>query len=212
MTAAESAEHWKLIHAERARLLGALEDLSPEQFAQRSLCDGWSVDEVVAHLSAAANTGRWTWIRSIVRSGFDPTKHNARLLSRYRGRSPAETVDNFREAVTATIAPTKDYPAFLGEVVVHSQDIALPLGIELSPDPEAVASVARYFAAKDFAVNSKTLAKGLRLRADDADFDSGSGPMVTGRLLDLVMAMAGRPEALRALNGDGVAELRTRMS
>jgi hypothetical protein len=83
MTTAESAEHWKLIHAERARLLGVLEDLSPEQFAQRSLCDGWSVEEVVAHLSAAANTGRWAWIRSIIRSGFRP---------RQAQRTPAVTV------------------------------------------------------------------------------------------------------------------------
>jgi uncharacterized protein (TIGR03083 family) len=132
-----------------------LDDLSAEQWAERSLCTEWSVEEVVAHLSAAANTGRWAWFRSIVRSGFDPAKHNARLLSRYRGRSPAETVEIFREAVTATIAPTKDFPAFLGEVVVHGQGIARPLGIELSPEPEAVESVARYYVAKDFAVKAK---------------------------------------------------------
>lgn len=212
MTTAESAEHWRLIHAERARLLGVLDGLFAEQWTERSLCIDWTVEEVVAHLSAAANTGRWAWIRSIIRSGFTPAKHNARLLYRYRGHSPAETVDNFRESVTATIAPTKDYPAFLGEVIVHGQDIVRPLGIELSPDPAAVDSVAHFYVAKDFAVNSKTLAMGLRLRADDADFEAGAGPMVTGRLLDLVMAMAGRPQALQTLSGDGVAELQSRMS
>lgn len=71
--------------------------------------------------------------------------------------------------------------------------------------------MARYFAAKDFAVNSKTLLKGLKLSAADADFESGSGPEVTGRVLDLVMAMAGRPESLTELTGGGVAELRRRM-
>lgn len=72
--------------------------------------------------------------------------------------------------------------------------------------------MARYLAAKDFAVNSKTLVRGLALSAVDADFETGSGPEVTGRLLDLVMAMAGRPEALASLTGGGVSELRRRMS
>ena len=72
--------------------------------------------------------------------------------------------------------------------------------------------MARYFASKDFAVNSKTLVKGLKLSAVDADFESGSGPEVTGRVLDLVLAMAGRPEALTDLTGSGVAEIRRRMN
>jgi uncharacterized protein (TIGR03083 family) len=178
----------------------------------RTLCEEWAVEQVVAHLSAAANTGRWAWIRSIVRAGFDPAKHNVRLLEKYRGASPQETLANFRASIEATVAPTKDFPAFLGEVIVHGQDIARPLNLDLSPDTEALAEVARYFAAKDFAVNSKTLVKGLALRAVDADFESGDGPEVTGRLLDLIMAMAGRPEALQQLSGGGVETLRQRMN
>nr|WP_231939187.1 hypothetical protein [Brevibacterium sandarakinum] len=118
----------------------------------------------------------------------------------------------FRNAVPATVAPTKDYPAFLGEVIVHGQDIARPLGVDLDPDAEAVLEVARFFAAKDFAVNSRTLVKGLSLNADDADFSVGDGPTVSGELIDLVMAMAGRSDACDMLTGDGVDELRQRMS
>ncbi|WP_248278936.1 hypothetical protein [Brevibacterium sp. 'Marine'] len=60
-------------------------------------------------------------------------------------------------------------------------------------------------------MNSKTLVKGLRLSAVDADFECGSGPQVAGRLLDFVLAMAGRPEALADLTGSGAAELRRQM-
>lgn len=206
-----SSAYWRMIHAERARLAELLGHLDAAQWEGPSLCANWNVEEVVAHLSAAANTGRWAWIRSIIRTGFDPDKHNARLLERHLGSTPGETLATFRKSITATIAPTKDYPAFLGEVIVHGQDIARPLGRELSPDTEALAEVARYFAAKDFAVNSKTLVKGLSLKAVDAEFESGSGPEVTGRLLDLVMAMAGRPEVVEVLSGPGVADLRERM-
>lgn len=204
-------EYWDLIHTERARLADLLSTLEPEQWALATLCADWTVEQVVAHLTAAANTGRWAWIRSIVRAGFDPAKHNARLLERSLGGSPEETLAKFHSSISLTIAPTKDFPAFLGEVIVHGQDIARPLELDLIPDAEATVEVARYFASKDFAVNSKTLVKGVRLSAVDADFESGSGPQVAGRLLDLVMAMAGRPEALADLTGSGVAELRRRM-
>ncbi|WP_193095762.1 hypothetical protein [Brevibacterium sp. FME17] len=124
---------------------------------------------MVAHLSAAANTGRWAWIRSIVAAGFNPAEHNARLLSRYQGRTPEETLANFRDSTTITIAPTKDYPACLGEVIVHGQDIAELRGLALVPERAALLEVARYFAQKDFAVNSRTLVNGLLLEAEAAE-------------------------------------------
>ncbi|MCF2573170.1 maleylpyruvate isomerase N-terminal domain-containing protein [Brevibacterium sp. UCMA 11754] len=76
------SDHWTLIHAERARLVSLLDGLAADQLQAQSLCSDWSVEQVVAHLSAAANTGRWAWIRSIVAAGFNPAEHNARLLSR----------------------------------------------------------------------------------------------------------------------------------
>lgn len=208
----EAVDWWSLIHAERAHLVELLETRGSDQWSADTLCSAWSVEEVVAHLSAAANTGRWAWIRSIVAAGFNADRHNARLLDRFRGRSPEETLEVFRSCITATIVPTKDYPAFLGEVIVHSQDIARPLGLTLTPASGAVLEVARFYAAKDFAVNSSTLVTGLTLVADDADFRVGSGPAVRGRLLDLVMAMAGRPVFASLLEGAGAEELRTRMS
>lgn len=204
-------DYWKLIHAERARLLNLLEGLEPDQWRARTLCADWSVDDVIAHLSAAADTGRWAWIRSIVTAGFNPAKHNSRLLSRYQGRTPEETLETYRSLVGATTVPTRDYPAFLGEVIVHGQDIAQPLGLPLTPSHGALLEVARYFAAKDFAINSKTLVKGLTLEAADADFRVGSGPLVRGTLLDLVVAMAGRPAFAASLEGEGAKELQHRM-
>ena len=95
----------------------------------------------------------------------------------------------------------------LGENIVHSQDTAVPLGKTIEPDPEALLKVARFFARKDFAVNSKTQVAGLRLEATDADFRNGSGPILRGPLLSLVMVMAGRRIFLEQLEGDGVAHL-----
>lgn len=207
-----ASEHWDLIHAERARLAEVLAGLSAEQWHADSLCAGWSVEQVTAHLTAAANTGTWAWMRSMVRAGFNTDRHNARLLARYLGNTPPETLDGFRNAVMLTVAPTKDHPAWLGEVIAHGQDITRPLGIALTPDAVAVRKVADFYAATDFAVNSRSLIRGLSLEADDAGFRAGVGPVVRGPLLDLVMAMAGRPVACANLDGDGVGELRRRLA
>lgn len=211
MTATES-DFWELIHAERARVVSMLEELSVEDWRAETLCADWCVEQLVAHLTAAADTGRWPWIRSMVGAGFNVRRHNDRRLARYLGRTPAATLEMFRGSVASTTAPTKDHAAWLGETIVHGQDIARPLGIDLTPDPVAVLEVARFFAAKDFAVNSRTLVKGLALESDDRSFHSGSGPVVTGHLLDLVMVMAGRPSYCTELDGDGVDELRRRLT
>ncbi|MFD1826139.1 MULTISPECIES: maleylpyruvate isomerase family mycothiol-dependent enzyme [Mumia] len=205
------AHFWDLIHAERVRLVDMLEGLSDEDWRARTLCSDWTVDQVVAHLTAGASTGTWAWIRSMAGAGFNASRHNDRRLARYRGATPAATLEAFRRAATSTTAPTKDHAAWLGEVIVHGQDIARPLGVPVTPDPVAVGEVARFFAAKDFAVNSRRLVKGLALEADDTSFRSGRGPLLRGHLLDLVMAMAGRPDSCAALDGDGVEELRRRL-
>ena len=204
-------DYWSLIHAERARLADALSGLSEDDWSRNTLCADWSVEEVVAHLTAAANTGTLAWIRSMVLAGFKPDRHNRRRLVEFKGDTPAETLNIYRESIESTKAPTKDYGAWLGEVIVHGQDIAHPLELTLNPDPGAVIEVARYFANKDFAVNSKSLVAGLTLEATDAEFRTGDGPLVSGKLLALVMAMAGRDAFLNELEGDGGAELRTRM-
>lgn len=207
-----ASDYWELIHAERARVLGMVDGLTAEQWRTGSLCTEWTVEQVTAHLTAAANTGIWTWLRSITFAGFNADRHNARRLAQHLGRTPGETHERFRNSVTLTIAPTRDYPAWLGEVIVHGQDIARPLHIDLAPDPTAVAEVARFFTARNFAVKSRTLVGGLSLEADDAAFTTGTGPVVRGRLLDLVMVMAGRPDYCAELEGDGLTELRRRLT
>lgn len=204
-------EYWNLIHAERDRVAGMLDGLPEADWQVKTLCFDWSVNEIVAHLTAGANTGLIRWMTSMLRAGFKPEKHNQRQLARYLGRSPAETRAMFRASITNTTAPTKDDAAWLGEVIVHGQDIARPLELNLKPDRAAVEEVARFYATKDFAVNSKSLISGLTLEANDADFRTGSGPIVRGQLLYLVMAMAGRPAYLADLEGDGVDVLRGRI-
>jgi len=122
-------EHlWALARAERAALAEDLSDLSEEQWRHRTLCGKWDVEEVVAHLTAAASLGQWKWLRSMAGARFRPAVHNQRRLAEHRGSTPAETLDRFRAVVDSTTAPSAHTTAYLGDVVVHAQDIRHPLG------------------------------------------------------------------------------------
>ena len=51
---------------------------------------------------------------------------------------------------------------------------------------------------------------GLTLRATDTDLTVGSGPVVEGPAMSLLLAATGRRAALGELSGPGVAELAKR--
>lgn len=202
---------WALAHAERAALADDLAGLTPEQWHQETLCADWDVEQVVAHLSAAASTGQGRWMRSMVAAAFRPNVHNRRRLNEQLGSTPAETLARFRAVINSTVAPSSDTAAYLGEVVVHAQDIRIPLGLERTPGVEALTPVAEFYASRNFAVPSRSNADSLRLEATDGPFRAGSGALVTGSTLALVMVMAGRRHYLAGLDGPGAKILAERI-
>lgn len=201
---------WSAAHAERAALADDLAELDDAQWALPSLCGRWVIEEVVSHLTAAASTGPLRWFASAVGARFDFDLHNERRLAEHRGATPAETLERFRRVITSTTAPLGPTAAFLGEVVVHAQDIRRPLGLLRTPPVDVVVPVAEFYARRDFAVRSRSAIDGLRLEATDSSFATGAGPLVSGTTLALTMAMAGRPAYCDDLAGPGVRALRAR--
>lgn len=93
---------WSAAHTERAALAEDLTDLTDAQWAQPSLCGRWVIEEVVAHLTAAASIGPLRWFTSVLGARFDFDLHNDRRLAEHRGATPAETLDRFRRVITST--------------------------------------------------------------------------------------------------------------
>lgn len=129
-----------------------------------------------------------------------------------RGRTSAETLENFHAVIDSTTAPSGHIPAYLGEVVVHAQDIRQPLGLPRTPNVDALTPVADFYERRDFAVPSKTTVNDLQLRANDGPFATGTGPLVTESNLALVMSMAGSVPYMDQLDGHGVPTLRSRVN
>jgi uncharacterized protein (TIGR03083 family) len=205
-----SNEIWPLVHAERAALARELAPLEDVQWSTPSLCAGLSVREVVAHLTAAGSLNAIRWLAGVIRCRFDFDRQVVMRLSEQLGSSPAETLARFERVVDSTTSPPLPVLALLGEVVVHGEDVRRPLGIRRDHPPEVLTRVARYYAGSDQVVLARRRVRGLRLQATDGPFTTGSGPLVTGRTLALVMAMTGRQVYCDELAGAGVGALRAR--
>ncbi|GAA2292988.1 maleylpyruvate isomerase family mycothiol-dependent enzyme [Streptomyces atrovirens] len=213
---AQTADHrrepgvWSLIHAERAALAADLAGLTDERWATPSLCDGLTVREVLAHLTAGASLGTVRWLAGVIRCRFDFDKQVAVRLAEQLGATPGETLERFRRVVPSTTKPPLPAIAMLGETIVHGEDIRRPLGIRRDRPVDVVTRTAEYYRGTDLVVVAKGRIGGLRLVADDGPFTTGSGPLVSGPTLALIMAMTGRAAYCDDLEGDGVELLRSR--
>jgi uncharacterized protein (TIGR03083 family) len=201
---------WSVIHAERKSLADDLKPLTDEQWATMSLCDGWTVRDVLAHLTSAANLTPPAFLATLIGSGFSFEKLQAKGIAARRGGSPADTLAGFEQAQTSVKHPPGPNDTWLGETIVHSEDIRRPLGIKHQYPTEAVVQVADFYKGSNLLIGSKNRIAGLTLRATDTDWSHGTGPEAAGPILSLVMAMTGRTAALDDLAGDGVATLRSR--
>ncbi|TYB71043.1 maleylpyruvate isomerase family mycothiol-dependent enzyme [Nonomuraea sp. PA05] len=205
-----AADLWPLVHVERAALADDLAELTGEQWATPSLCAGLSVREVLAHLTAGASLNGVRWLAGVIRCRFDFDKQVAMQLAAQLGATPAETYDRFRNVVASTGKPPLPVLAMLGETIVHAEDIRRPLGVRHDYPIGTVTRVAEYYQGSDLVVAAKRRIAGLRLAATDGPFATGSGPLVSGTTVALVMAMTGRSVYCDELDGDGVAILRDR--
>jgi uncharacterized protein (TIGR03083 family) len=209
-TRGHTIDIWPLVQAERTALAADLADLTGEQWATPSLCTGLTVREVLAHLIAGASLNPVRWLAGVIRCRFDFDQQVAMRLAEQLGATPADTIDRFRSVLTSTTKPPVPTVAMLGETIVHAQDIRLPLGIRHDYPIGTLTRLAEYYQGSDLPVLTRTRIKGLRLVATDGPFTTGSGPLVSGTTLALIMAMAGRGAYCDELQGDGAATLRER--
>lgn len=131
-------------------------------------------------------------------------------LAEHLGDTGAETLERFRSVITSTTSPPLPAVAMLGETVVHSEDIRRPLGIEWDYPVTTLTRLAEYYQGSDPVVPAQDRIKGLRLVATDGPFTTGSGLLVTGTTLELIMVMVGRVAYFDDLEGDGLTALRDR--
>jgi uncharacterized protein (TIGR03083 family) len=201
---------WITIAAERGALADDLAGLTAAQWETRSLSTQWSVHDIVAHMSATASMSPAKFFLGMAKAGFNFDKFADGQVGKHRGPDPAATLTEFRSLQNSTSAPPGPTTSWLGEVVVHGEDVRRPLGIAHTYPPEAVRQVIDFYKGSNLIVGSKKRIAGLALAASDDDWQHGQGERIEGPLLSLLLAMTGRGAACDDLAGPGVQILRGR--
>src|SRR4051812_47212224 len=121
---------WPTIHGERAALARDVAGLTEQQWPTPSLCDGWSVHDVLAHQVATAKMTPGKFFAKFAGSGFNFGKFADKEIAAEGASGPAATLAEFRRVQDATTSPPGPKDSWLGEALVHSEDIRRPLGIK----------------------------------------------------------------------------------
>lgn len=222
MTPAQVEAVWTAIDDQRTRTADLLEQLSREQWDHPSLCRGWSVRHVAAHLTmqqqrlrdvAAFIAQHPRLVRSVT---LNASIHDSAVLQAQLLSTPEIT-----SRIRATIGSRK-HNAFvtpletLTDILVHSQDIAIPLGVDLPVRPTAgvLAATRRWDTRRSWlaTVFDGIPLTGYRLTATDTDWIRGQGPEIAGPISALLLLLTGRRAALAQLTGDGADALRSAAS
>jgi uncharacterized protein (TIGR03083 family) len=203
-------DSWPTIHRERETLAADLEGLTEEQWATPSLCADWTVRDVVAHMTGTAKITPASFFPKLIGSGFSMKRLQAKDIANESGTTPAETLAHFKAVVGSSKHPPGPTDTWLGETLIHAEDVRQPLGIKHEYPAEAAVQVADFYKTSNLVIGAKRRIAGLKLTANDTDWSHGDGPEVRGPIVALVMAMTGRTAVLDDLSGDGVATLRSR--
>ena len=187
---------------ERMALADLLESLTSEQLRTWSLCAGWRVHDVAGHLTALFNVSMMSMLMRVVTKGFSVSKASQEFTSELAARPIAEIAQQLRDNASNRKHPPTLPMAPLAEIIVHGEDIRRPLGITGEIPFERVS------AAMDFVTGGRAIGflpasriRGLRFTATDGDGIWGSGQIVHGPALSLLMGAMGRRVAFAELGG-----------
>ncbi|TDZ91777.1 maleylpyruvate isomerase family mycothiol-dependent enzyme [Mycobacteroides salmoniphilum] len=188
---------WGHIDAERSGVADMLSSLASEQWSMPSLCGDWTVRDVAVHLTQA-HMGLGRLLSAAVRSGF---RFNTliRRAAQDEDMAPDQVIAALRGMVGSRRKAPGAFP--LLDVIVHAQDIAIPLGIDRPMPADAAVDSAQRLWGMRFPLHPARRSRGFSFRATDCEFAVGHGPVVTGPIRDIVLVLSGRQAGLAGLSG-----------
>ncbi|MFE9654369.1 maleylpyruvate isomerase family mycothiol-dependent enzyme [Micromonospora sp. NPDC006431] len=181
------------VAAERRELTDLLATLPTERWDSLTLCDGWRVREVVAHLTMPFRTSLRRILIDLMkaRGSFD------RMADRAARRDAAGMPT---ERLIAALRDNIDHPwtppgggvtGALSHDVIHGLDITVGLGLPRRIPPDRVALVLAGMRPRNIAYFGTDLT-GVSLQATDLDWVYGSGAPLRGLAQDLLLVICGR--------------------
>lgn len=206
-------DEWAMVAAARSGLADLGATLEPEQWEVPSLCEGWQVRHVFAHVVMGAVLDLGSFLPFLVRSAFRVNRAQRQAVIAFAdAQRPEQLVADLRSnADDRKLLPGSTPAGALAEVVVHGQDIRRPLGMTSALPGEWMTVALGSMVRTGFGLGNKRRIAGLRLVATDLDWSHGEGPEVRGPAETLLMATCGRDVAMQGVTGPGTDVLWSRM-
>jgi uncharacterized protein (TIGR03083 family) len=203
-------ELWRAIDTQRLRVAALLDALDDDEWLRPSLCDGWTVRDVAAHLT-------------LQQLGPGHAPMIVAALARARGDMNRAIHDMAcrRAATTPTVQLIAEIRAMVGsrrynigvtpretltDILVHGLDIAVPLGrpLEIAPDAAVEAATRLWTMRWPRPLPATRVLRGFRFVASDVDWTIGEGQEVSGPIEAILLVVAGRSVAGSRLSAPSV--------
>ncbi|WP_062999543.1 maleylpyruvate isomerase family mycothiol-dependent enzyme [Nocardia mikamii] len=218
-TSIDTEQIWQAVAAERTSLVELLRSLPDNGWEQPSLCAGWRVRDVVAHLILSADSGLGAILLNLIRArgDFDRMVRDTAIRHADR-RTTTQLLAELHDSIGARITPVGTTAVDrLMDLLVHGQDIAIPLGITREMPVAAAELALDRIWNGGFPFHARKKFGSYRLVATDSAWTAGAGPVIEGSVTNLLLLITGRRPAPDRLTGDGAAQLmakpaRTRQS
>lgn len=205
-------DSWQVVVEQRLALAELLDGLSEGGWEHPSLCAGWRVRDVAAHVTLIPiPPSPGTLLVDFAKARGNYPRFNTMATRRRAVRTPSQIVQDLRTTAESRSVPWPASPAnVMWDILVHVQDIAIPLGIDVPTPPDAGAAAAtRIWELRwPFSFGPKRRLGSFTLMATDADWEVGTGPTIAGPITAILLLLTGRAEAATPmLTGAGVRSL-----
>jgi len=191
------------VAAERRDLAELLSSLPARSWDSPTLCAGWRVRELVAHVTMPFRYSAARFVTELVRSGG---RFNAMAdrCARRDGAAPAsEMLAALRDnATNPWTPPGGGLPGALTHDMIHGLDAVVPLGIDRRVPQGRLRIVLESVSGPQALRHFGTDLGGIELRADDLDWSFGSGQVLAGQAQDLALVVCGRKLPPGRLHGE----------
>jgi uncharacterized protein (TIGR03083 family) len=210
MTYPSEVDPWATTIEARRSLLETFEQLGDDHWGVQSLCEGWTVREVLAHLILAARPPARRYTVAVVRAGGSFDKANHTLAVADARRPVHDLLSEYRAVLEHRFSPP-GWPAAapLSDVLLHSLDVRVPLGLPTDQPASDYVAVMDLLFGRVRRAFTRSDRPSLRWVATDDEWSHGDGDEVRGALADLALTAAGRRARIERLAGDGVPAIRT---
>ena len=190
------------VAAEFQALGGLLDSATDAQWDTPSLCAGWRVREVIAHMTMAARYSEEEFMAELRRCDFDFGRLSNEIAARDAGLPASELVANLRsEVMQHWTPPGGGWHGALNHVVIHGLDVTVPLGVPRRSPDATIRVILDDLTGGGVHEHFGSSIEGRSLQATDLDWSYGSGSVVRGKAEDLALVLCGRSTPAGRIEG-----------